>query len=218
MKHFLKTALMATATVLALGACSVDRGKLLNDLVGNWMSTEATDDGKEYEVARQFFASKDGETGNFIEDQKHYVDEADGNGVPYRLHYEVIVCGTYRMDASGNVSLQYDTATVALIPEEEDMVAYQTRVREWDAAQEASLYADMDDMELEDALLYDFEAERIEGKRSAFANRSDKEGQASIQGLKIEDGKLTFKASDGKALSWERIDDFFEEDFFDDDV
>lgn len=215
MKNLVKSAFLASMTLLALSACTVDKEKLLNDLVGNWKSKEPID--KEmYDVARQFYPSKDGESGNFIEDQTHYVDEEDPrHGIPFNLHYEIIVCGTYKLNDAGDLSLKYDTASLALIPDEDDMASYQRRVREWDAKQENPKYTNESSEKLNSYLQYLFEFDNYEVWQEIYADISDKDGEASIRNLKIEGDKLTYQSDEKSSKTWTKIENFFDEDFFD---
>ena len=214
MKNLMKSAFLASMTLLALNACTMDKEKLLSDLVGNWKSSESIS-GEMYDVARQFYPSKDGESGNFIEDQTHYVEEEDAHGLPFNLHYEILMSGTYKVNDFGDISLQYDTASLALIPDEDDMAAYQHRVREWDAKRDNPEYTDTSTEDLEEYLQYLFEFDHYVVWQKIYADISDKDGEASMKGVKIEDDKLSFESDSGKSKTWTKIEDFFKEDFFD---
>ena len=219
MNKMMKTALMAATALLALGACTVDKGKLLSDMTGTWESAEEIGD-QPATVSTQFFANKDGETGNFVEEVSHFQVMEDKHGLPYNVHYEVYATGTYQLNDAGDLCMQYDTASVEVYPNEEDMKVYRQRVQEWDAAQESPSYANSEDNpEMFSAyLVYLFNFDVSDLWKHVFADISDKKGSPSKLGLKIDGSKLTFSNVEGTKCTWTRAkENIVEEDFFDDD-
>lgn len=213
MKKSLFFSMLAALMVLALSSCT-DNKELLANMVGTYTDNDSDD-----KVTVQFYPSKDGHTGRFIERRESFFDGTDDDGIEMNFGMMTFVTGTFTLTDDCRLSYAYDTDAVEVYFDDEEFGAYVQRNIEFNAAN-GNKY-DFEGHDFDEIKLF-LEGNLMQPNKEDWAEFYESENKdfktLSYFDVKCDGKTFSFSASEGEKVTYTRVaEDMFKPDFFDEE-